>query len=576
MKKGLLLFFALALLCVMTNAQSSEPEFIIDFDADIPEVTHVSPTVVEVTGNVLRMKNSSANNGNGNNGNSGNEGKEGEGSTEDSFEEAGFGYKITMTVSGGPASLAATPIDFDYTLLTDEGVHAPVEGYKLQAAPSEFKGARIGTEEDGYFQTLLTYDLKGWVKDDDNFTYYRDPSTKMRFELELDNGADLVNVAYSLGDMDYNFVGTKSTSVACPKGVATDQENYTCRESYIDQITFVSGAGSNEYTYDESKIVEKDNVLYAKFLDANDDQLIDAEDDGRVSFRDTDGNITIYNRGNIGKKIIFEYDDAGFPTEAEQNNANAGRGSSSRNGNYHDFDAKNQVMYFLSGMTFSMPGDITGCIVEDTNGNGIVDPTETTKLEGVIVSLCTASGTPIASAPTGPSGQYFFLGLPPGDYRVKIAAPDGYKLPGGVSALGDLVASNGTSDLISLAGGTIENHTIGMCPCQPIIPSATETDIYQQEEFCITIDGPGDYLFSPATDVTLRGTQVCFSPLETTTYTITSSKRNCDYDAQVEVRVWQESAVPTMSEWGLMIFGLLILNLSVVFLYRREEFYGLN
>jgi len=29
--------------------------------------------------------------------------------------------------------------------------------------------------------------------------------------------------------------------------------------------------------------------------------------------------------------------------------------------------------------------------------------------------------------------------------------------------------------------------------------------------------------------------------------------------------------IPTMSEWGLMIFGLLILNISVVFLKRREE-----
>ncbi len=38
------------------------------------------------------------------------------------------------------------------------------------------------------------------------------------------------------------------------------------------------------------------------------------------------------------------------------------------------------------------------------------------------------------------------------------------------------------------------------------------------------------------------------------------------------VRTVEEcSAVPTMSEWGLMIFGLLVLNLGVVFLYRREE-----
>ena len=32
------------------------------------------------------------------------------------------------------------------------------------------------------------------------------------------------------------------------------------------------------------------------------------------------------------------------------------------------------------------------------------------------------------------------------------------------------------------------------------------------------------------------------------------------------------SVIPTMTEWGLMIFGLLILNMSVIFLYRREQF----
>jgi len=41
-------------------------------------------------------------------------------------------------------------------------------------------------------------------------------------------------------------------------------------------------------------------------------------------------------------------------------------------------------------------------------------------------------------------------------------------------------------------------------------------------------------------------------------YTITCTTTNCE-------------AIPTMSEWGLMIFGLLMLNLGVVFLYRQEE-----
>lgn len=32
-----------------------------------------------------------------------------------------------------------------------------------------------------------------------------------------------------------------------------------------------------------------------------------------------------------------------------------------------------------------------------------------------------------------------------------------------------------------------------------------------------------------------------------------------------------QASIPTMSQWGLMIFGLLVLNLGIMFLYRREE-----
>jgi len=205
MKKGLLSLFVLVVVCLLANAQSTTPPaYIIDFEADLPEVNHVSPQVVEVIGNVLN-----------------NETK----------EPAGFGYKITMTVSGGPASLSATPINFDYT----GGSEAAL--YDVKAAPSHFqeKNTRIGMASEGYFQTLLSYSLQGWVEDEENleFTYYRDPSTKMRFELELDNGADLVNIAYQLGDMDYNFVGTSSSSTTCPKGIGTDLENYSCRVQMV-------------------------------------------------------------------------------------------------------------------------------------------------------------------------------------------------------------------------------------------------------------------------------------------------------------------------------------------------------
>ena len=62
------------------------------------------------------------------------------------------------------------------------------------------------------------------------------------------------------------------------------------------------------------------------------------------------------------------------------------------------------------------------------------------------------------------------------------------------------------------------------------------------------------------------------SPTANTTYTIVSTDQaGCTESAQIEVRLWNEVAVPTMSQWGLMIFGLLILNIGLVFIRKQEQ-----
>ena len=102
--------------------------------------------------------------------------------------------------------------------------------------------------------------------------------------------------------------------------------------------------------------------------------------------------------------------------------------------------------------------------------------------------------------------------------------------------------------------------------------SETEKDIYIGEQACVTVTGPTNYSVSPSTGVSQSGSNLCLSPTANTTYTIVSTDQaGCTESAQIEVRLWNEVAVPTMSQWGLMIFGLLILNIGLVFIRKQEQ-----
>ena len=105
----------------------------------------------------------------------------------------------------------------------------------------------------------------------------------------------------------------------------------------------------------------------------------------------------------------------------------------------------------------------------------------------------------------------------------------------------------------------------------------TEADIYPGEQACVEVSGIGGYTWSPNTGINQSGDTFCFSPTQTTTYTLRSTIAGCDEERQVEIRVWNElDPIPTMSEWGLLIFGLLILNVSIFLLRRREEILEFN
>ncbi len=64
-------------------------------------------------------------------------------------------------------------------------------------------------------------------------------------------------------------------------------------------------------------------------------------------------------------------------------------------------------------------GSISGSVLIDQNGDGIVDSDDTAPVFGVTVSLLNTSGTVVATTTTQADGSYSFTGLLPGSYTVR-------------------------------------------------------------------------------------------------------------------------------------------------------------
>ncbi len=72
------------------------------------------------------------------------------------------------------------------------------------------------------------------------------------------------------------------------------------------------------------------------------------------------------------------------------------------------------------------PSTIRGSVIEDTNGNGLIDAGET-GIPSVTVYLLDADGNRIAETQTDDSGRYQFADLRPGVYGVEELQPTGYE-----------------------------------------------------------------------------------------------------------------------------------------------------
>ena len=128
-------------------------------------------------------------------------------------------------------------------------------------------------------------------------------------------------------------------------------------------------------------------------------------------------------------------------------------------------------------------------------------------------------------------------------------------------------------------------------PACPTFTTSAPVAVVSSESTCTVFGGTpaGGAIAAPATNCpdgsalmySIDGTNFSANlPIYNQFVPVTVTTRcDCEADGSVVSRASQVATnpgacpdtVPTMSEWGLMIFGLLILNMGVMFLYRRED-----
>jgi uncharacterized repeat protein (TIGR01451 family) len=95
------------------------------------------------------------------------------------------------------------------------------------------------------------------------------------------------------------------------------------------------------------------------------------------------------------------------------------------------------------------PASISGAVLLDDNGNGVLDAGDTNGLSGVTVTLLTTNSVVVATTTTGINGTYSFTNLPPGSYIVRETDLAGYQ------SMDDVVPPNDNLIPVTVVSGDV-------------------------------------------------------------------------------------------------------------------------
>jgi SdrD B-like protein/IPT/TIG domain-containing protein len=137
----------------------------------------------------------------------------------------------------------------------------------------------------------------------------------------------------------------------------------------------------------------------------------------------------------------------------------------------------------VSPVTPETPNTISGQVVNDLNGNGVVDAGEL-GLGGATLTLVSAAGVVIGTTTSAPTGEFTFAGLANGDYTLTETDPTGYvsteAIPGVGAAKVDVNTLRVTADagVTQYSGQRFLDHSTTTSPSpspgQPAGPNRIE------------------------------------------------------------------------------------------------------